>query len=35
MLRLDVRYVEQRTLARDLEILVRTVPSLLGGGGAR
>jgi lipopolysaccharide/colanic/teichoic acid biosynthesis glycosyltransferase/peptidoglycan/xylan/chitin deacetylase (PgdA/CDA1 family) len=35
MLRLDVRYVEQRTLARDLEILVRTVPTLLGGGGAR
>ncbi|WP_345602653.1 sugar transferase [Pseudonocardia adelaidensis] len=35
MLRLDVRYVEERTLARDLEILVRTVPSLLGGGGSR
>jgi lipopolysaccharide/colanic/teichoic acid biosynthesis glycosyltransferase/peptidoglycan/xylan/chitin deacetylase (PgdA/CDA1 family) len=35
MLRLDVRYVEQRTLARDLEILVRTVPALLGGGGSR
>jgi len=35
MLRLDVRYVQERTLARDLEILVRTVPALLGGGGAR
>jgi lipopolysaccharide/colanic/teichoic acid biosynthesis glycosyltransferase/peptidoglycan/xylan/chitin deacetylase (PgdA/CDA1 family) len=35
MLRLDVRYVEERTLARDLEILVRTVPALLGGGGSR
>jgi lipopolysaccharide/colanic/teichoic acid biosynthesis glycosyltransferase/peptidoglycan/xylan/chitin deacetylase (PgdA/CDA1 family) len=35
MLRLDVRYVEQRTLTRDLEILVRTVPALLGGGGSR
>jgi lipopolysaccharide/colanic/teichoic acid biosynthesis glycosyltransferase/peptidoglycan/xylan/chitin deacetylase (PgdA/CDA1 family) len=35
MLRLDVRYVEERTLARDLEILVRTVPAVLGGGGSR
>jgi lipopolysaccharide/colanic/teichoic acid biosynthesis glycosyltransferase len=35
MLRLDIRYVEQRTLAGDLEILVRTVPALLGGGGSR
>ncbi|MHA6616921.1 sugar transferase [Pseudonocardia sp. DLS-67] len=35
MLRLDVRYVEQRSLARDLEILVRTVPAMLGGGGSR
>jgi lipopolysaccharide/colanic/teichoic acid biosynthesis glycosyltransferase len=35
MLRLDVRYVQERTLARDLEILVRTVPALLGGGGSR
>jgi lipopolysaccharide/colanic/teichoic acid biosynthesis glycosyltransferase len=35
MLRLDVRYVEQRTLRTDLEILVRTVPALLGGGGSR
>ncbi len=35
MLRLDVRYVEQRTLRSDLEILMRTVPALLGGGGSR
>jgi lipopolysaccharide/colanic/teichoic acid biosynthesis glycosyltransferase/peptidoglycan/xylan/chitin deacetylase (PgdA/CDA1 family) len=35
MLRLDVRYVEHRSLRRDLAILLRTVPSLLGGGGSR
>lgn len=35
MLRLDVIYVRHRSLARDLRILVRTVPSLLRGGGVR
>jgi lipopolysaccharide/colanic/teichoic acid biosynthesis glycosyltransferase/peptidoglycan/xylan/chitin deacetylase (PgdA/CDA1 family) len=35
MLRLDVSYVEHRTLRTDMEILLRTIPSLLGGGGAR
>jgi lipopolysaccharide/colanic/teichoic acid biosynthesis glycosyltransferase/peptidoglycan/xylan/chitin deacetylase (PgdA/CDA1 family) len=35
MLRLDVRYVEHRTLRRDIAILLRTIPSLLGGGGSR
>jgi lipopolysaccharide/colanic/teichoic acid biosynthesis glycosyltransferase len=35
MLRLDVRYVEHRTLRRDIVILLRTIPSLLGGGGSR
>lgn len=36
MLRLDVRYVRQRTLRGDLGILLRTVPALAGGkDGAR
>lgn len=32
---LDLRYVDTWTLARDLEILARTVPAVLSGRGAR
>ena len=32
---LDVRYVEERSLRLDLLILLRTVPAVLGRGGAR
>jgi lipopolysaccharide/colanic/teichoic acid biosynthesis glycosyltransferase len=35
MLRLDVEYVRRRSLWVDLVILVRTVPALLRGNGAR
>jgi len=35
MLRLDVEYVETWSLARDVSILLRTVPVLLRGDGAR
>jgi lipopolysaccharide/colanic/teichoic acid biosynthesis glycosyltransferase len=35
MLDLDVRYVRSRSLCGDLGILLRTVPALLGRGGAR
>jgi lipopolysaccharide/colanic/teichoic acid biosynthesis glycosyltransferase len=35
MLRMDVDYVHSRTLGRDLQILLRTVPVLFRGGGAR
>jgi lipopolysaccharide/colanic/teichoic acid biosynthesis glycosyltransferase len=35
MLRIDVRYVEQRTLRGDFVILARTVPAVLRGDGAR
>ena len=35
MLRLDLLYIRNRTLRRDLVILLRTVPALLRGGGAR
>jgi lipopolysaccharide/colanic/teichoic acid biosynthesis glycosyltransferase len=35
MLRLDVKYVQERTLRRDLVILALTIPALLRGGGAR
>lgn len=35
MLELDVRYVRSRSLISDLSILLRTVPALLRGGGAR
>ena len=35
MLRMDVDYVRSRTLRRDLLILLRTVPVLFRGGGAR
>jgi lipopolysaccharide/colanic/teichoic acid biosynthesis glycosyltransferase len=35
MLRLDLEYVRRRSLWVDLVILVRTVPALLGGNGAR
>jgi lipopolysaccharide/colanic/teichoic acid biosynthesis glycosyltransferase/peptidoglycan biosynthesis protein MviN/MurJ (putative lipid II flippase) len=35
MLRLDLAYVRDRSLGRDLRILARTVPALLRGGGAR
>jgi lipopolysaccharide/colanic/teichoic acid biosynthesis glycosyltransferase len=35
MLRMDVDYVQSRTLGRDLQILLRTVPVLFRGGGAR
>jgi lipopolysaccharide/colanic/teichoic acid biosynthesis glycosyltransferase len=35
MLRLDVCYVDQRTFWTDMSILVRTVPALIRGGGAR
>ena len=35
MLALDVRYVRIRSLRTDLGILLRTLPALLGGGGAR
>ena len=35
MLRLDVRYVESRSLRSDADILLRTVPALLRSGGAR
>ena len=35
MLRLDVDYVRHRTLRGDIAILARTVPAVLGGGGAR
>jgi lipopolysaccharide/colanic/teichoic acid biosynthesis glycosyltransferase len=35
MLRLDVEYVDSWSLGLDLSILVRTVPVLLRGDGAR
>ena len=35
MLRLDVRYVESRSLRSDADILLRTVPALLRSDGAR
>ncbi len=35
MLELDLEYVRDRRLGRDLSILIATVPSLLRGGGAR
>lgn len=35
MLRLDVRYVRERTLSGDFVILMRTVPAVLRGDGAR
>jgi lipopolysaccharide/colanic/teichoic acid biosynthesis glycosyltransferase len=35
MLRLDIDYVRQRSLGRDIAILARTVPVLLRGDGAR
>jgi lipopolysaccharide/colanic/teichoic acid biosynthesis glycosyltransferase len=35
MLHLDLTYVRTRNLAGDLSILVRTVPSMLRGTGAR
>ncbi|UOY00196.1 sugar transferase [Blastococcus sp. PRF04-17] len=35
MLRLDLEYVRSRTLRGDLAILLRTVPALLRGDGAR
>jgi lipopolysaccharide/colanic/teichoic acid biosynthesis glycosyltransferase len=35
MLRLDVRYVEGRSLRSDADILLRTVPALLRSNGAR
>src|SRR4051812_3643629 len=35
MLQLDVRYVRSRSLRSDLGILLRTVPALLRGSGAR
>jgi lipopolysaccharide/colanic/teichoic acid biosynthesis glycosyltransferase len=35
MLRLDVKYVRQRTLRGDVAILARTVPVVLRGDGAR
>ncbi len=35
MLRLDVIYVQQRSFRTDLGILLRTIPALLRGGGAR
>jgi lipopolysaccharide/colanic/teichoic acid biosynthesis glycosyltransferase len=35
MLQLDVRYVHQRTLVSDFGILVRTIPAVLRGDGAR
>ncbi|NEK59057.1 sugar transferase [Geodermatophilus sabuli] len=35
MLALDLAYVRDRGLARDLKILLLTVPALLRGGGAR
>ncbi|MEQ3549116.1 sugar transferase [Pseudonocardia nematodicida] len=35
MLALDVRYVQDRSVARDLSILAMTVPALLRDGGAR
>jgi lipopolysaccharide/colanic/teichoic acid biosynthesis glycosyltransferase len=35
MLRLDVRYVETRSLRSDADILLRTVPALLRSNGAR
>jgi lipopolysaccharide/colanic/teichoic acid biosynthesis glycosyltransferase len=35
MLRLDLEYLRTRCLTRDLRILVLTIPSLLGGDGAR
>ena len=35
MLRLDVRYVESRSLRSDADILLRTVPALLRSNGAR
>ena len=35
MLALDVRYVRIRSLRTDLGILLRTLPAMLGGGGAR
>ena len=35
MLRLDVTYVRHRNFRHELGILVRTMPSLLRGGGAR
>jgi lipopolysaccharide/colanic/teichoic acid biosynthesis glycosyltransferase len=35
MLRLDLQYLRTRCLARDLWLLLLTIPSLLRGGGAR
>ena len=35
MLELDVRYVRKRSLGSDISIMLRTVPALLRGGGAR
>jgi lipopolysaccharide/colanic/teichoic acid biosynthesis glycosyltransferase len=35
MLELDLRYVRTRSVRGDLAILARTLPALLGGGGAR
>jgi lipopolysaccharide/colanic/teichoic acid biosynthesis glycosyltransferase len=35
MLRLDVDYVHRRGLRNDLGIVVRTLPVLVRGGGAR
>ncbi len=35
MLELDLEYVRDRRLGRDLSILMATIPSLLRGGGAR
>ncbi len=35
MLRMDVEYVRRRNLALDAKILLATVPSMLGGDGAR
>lgn len=35
MLRLDVRYVRQRTLRGDIAILIRTIPAVLRRDGAR
>jgi lipopolysaccharide/colanic/teichoic acid biosynthesis glycosyltransferase len=35
MLRLDVRYIRNRSLRTDLAILLRTVPALLRSSGAR
>jgi lipopolysaccharide/colanic/teichoic acid biosynthesis glycosyltransferase len=35
MLELDLHYVRTRSVRGDLAILARTLPALLGGGGAR